>query len=536
MCRNIVDGGRRCPCTSGPYRSAARYARLGREAAQGQGVGPADGNVAVLDRPTFDIERINDVTARIRLALDPHVPDHMSGSEWRENRFALVEEFGSLEQASTWVGTQIRDEAERRSGVDPAAVADALAQRVKDARYEYAVARSAYEKADNHYQAVRRDALRDPDRDAARDPELEAAFAAKEQARLAVNDAANAQGSIATRGQDDESREAMTRLADAYREVLAEVRPMGGELGWHEKTDKAAKELFNTAAENYPSDWIEKAGVGPQPIGKISKARAHYIRSKFAETRRRVPATRGALISGGTAEDINREIDAELLDNQFLGITAEERARIVKDGMENPGEKVYARFTHYEAHMVYGSEPDREVPRGRGWERYDRDYGEHRRTFWRRPRMKMETVSGVSAPEITSDRDPVHVNDKPGGYATATHELAHRMEHKVPGIAQLESEFLARRAAGESLTRIYKGGRNAEMGYADDLPLHYAGKVYPGTGGDRDGGQHYELLSCATQGMFGGDHGGLIGLHGDGTQYSRDDDYRSWALGVLATV
>ena len=80
---------------------------------------------------------------------------------------------------------------------------------------------------------------------------------------------------------------------------------------------------------------------------------------------------------------------------------------------------------------------------------------------------------------------------------------------------------------------IYKGTR--EVGHADDLPLHYAGKVYLNRNGE-DMGEHYELMSCGTQGLFGGDHGGLIGLHGDGTQYSRDDDYRSFVLGVLATA
>jgi len=108
------------------------------------------------------------------------------------------------------------------------------------------------------------------------------------------------------------------------------------------------------------------------------------------------------------------------------------------------------------------------------------------------------------------------------------HELAHRMEHAVPGIVELEAQFIARRTAGESPVRLmdlnsaYKSPN--EITLPDKFNDPYIGRVYkPSTSGM----QAYEVLSVGMQFLtqsFGSPKPAI------------DADHMSFVLGVLATT
>ena len=516
MCRGIDHGGRRCPSVDGAYRSAARYARLGREAAQGQGVGPSEGNVAVLDRPVFDVAEIKRIAEIIDVANTVQFATGDSLQRMRDAHRELADRFGSVEQAVTHIGDQIRQEAERRAGIDIEVERLALAGEVTLARERIDALRAEHKAATGRVFATK-----------STDPAYAEVRAEYERTRQAWSDATEADENAAAReGTTQRSQQALAALADSYREVLAEVRPMGGELTWNDRTSKQARAVFGDAARNYPSQWIEQAQNGPAPYGRIGTSRAHYARDGLRTVKKRVDSTTSAWVA---QDDFAKFVSDHSDPTSGRALTAQERDRAMAAFKANPGDEVAVKVTQYDTRPISNLNPDT-PPKGRGWTRMS-GQGRDR---WVRPRTRMSVAEIERGPEITTAARPVRVAGAHPAYATAVHELAHRFEHAVPQIASLEGEFLSRRAGpGSTPTTIYKGTR--EVGHADDLPLHYAGKVYLNRNGE-DMGEHYELMSCGTQGLFGGDHGGLIGLHGDGTQFSRDDDYRSFVLGVLATA
>lgn len=105
---------------------------------------------------------------------------------------------------------------------------------------------------------------------------------------------------------------------------------------------------------------------------------------------------------------------------------------------------------------------------------------------------------------------------------TAVHEIAHRMEFTVPGFAELEATFYARRTAGSDLERlrdITPGGGYAasEMTRRDKFFHPYAGKDY--------GGRAYEVSSMGIEQLATSKYANPL-----------DDDHVAFVLGALATL
>lgn len=120
--------------------------------------------------------------------------------------------------------------------------------------------------------------------------------------------------------------------------------------------------------------------------------------------------------------------------------------------------------------------------------------------------------------------------------SNATHEFAHRVGDVVPSVAYGEKTFLMRRAGHmalqrpdgslpqpEKLSKI--DSSKTELGYRDNFPDHYMGKVYG------DGELGGEIFSMGMEALFTGKYGGLSGMEG----YSADPDYRKFILGTLAS-
>jgi hypothetical protein len=112
--------------------------------------------------------------------------------------------------------------------------------------------------------------------------------------------------------------------------------------------------------------------------------------------------------------------------------------------------------------------------------------------------------------------------------ALAAHELAHAAEDAIPTLDHIAQAYRDQRArnstrpGGDRLTQIYPDAEDeamlAEVGYRDDFPTHYCGKVYPG-------GQSSEIISMGIEGV-------LHGLHG----IDQDPDYTRFILGILASI
>jgi len=99
----------------------------------------------------------------------------------------------------------------------------------------------------------------------------------------------------------------------------------------------------------------------------------------------------------------------------------------------------------------------------------------------------------------------------------------------MPELVSLEESFIRRRTTRSDGTRERQvnvnGGKKMEAGWADSFPSAYMGRHYT------DGKAH-EVLSVGMESLFGGHTGGFVGAG----KYERDDECRSFVLGLLAGV
>lgn len=523
MCRAKSVGGRRCPCDDPIRRSAQRKARRARRAADGLS-SPAPDITMSKPARTYDPHELRALAETVSAAYGAQ---GTTVDDVRAARDILTREHGGAVQALIAIGNAVRDEGERRSGIDLSAARDELAAETEQIK--------------------------------------EAAVAVQERMRLAVRQtraaAENITGSFAERRQvlasgqrhhestmrsgreelnelrarsaeiEERIRAARTGLADGYRSALADIREMGGrDLAFHESTKPAARKAFNEAANVYPSQWLDRSNESQAIYATITRSRAHYSRGAARTTRK-------------MGNDIMRVSVTSLAEaNEFASKYAGSAyydATIVdeRDDMRSGG--IIVEVARYDVRWSASAE---QKPKGRGWQLHTWTENGEECTVWRRPVRKTVQQMDEVTPEIRTNVTTPLVDGTSTTYAVATHELAHRMEHVLPQITHMESDFLAYRTTGadgsrEQQTPIYGGrrGKNAEVGYEDSFALHYSGKTYGAQPG-HDSGHHYELLSTGVEALFAGRHGSQAGLgHLDG-QYSNDDEYRAFVLGVMATA
>jgi hypothetical protein len=154
-------------------------------------------------------------------------------------------------------------------------------------------------------------------------------------------------------------------------------------------------------------------------------------------------------------------------------------------------------------------------------------------TRYRKPKTTRSRESSTYTAELTVTKDGQSFVGDDKGMRVAMHEFAHRVEATTPHITAYEDAFLKRRAGHlpvegnsevtpEKLSSIYSGKK--EVGFKDNFPSHYMGKVYHGS-------SYKEILSMGMESVFSGTNGGLVGLD----NYSADADYKKFILGVLAS-
>lgn len=99
------------------------------------------------------------------------------------------------------------------------------------------------------------------------------------------------------------------------------------------------------------------------------------------------------------------------------------------------------------------------------------------------------------------------------------HEIGHRMEHLIPDIRKLESEFYKRRTAGEALQWLGVGYDKKETARFDKFINSYMGKDYGNTDTS-----FYELLSMGLESVYTGSY-----------DLSKDKDFLNFILGILVS-
>lgn len=599
MCRSIADGGRRCPSSDPAYRAAYRKARRAANAARKAVIGQGGTTVLTPDYD-FDAEQLNEVAADVSTLTsyrrhnqsfaevmdtiteystmtDDEIADEL-GQDTVDAGNRLKAQMGkdsvveATEAAVVQVGYTVAAEAERRAGVSVATIAAQsemhdieTTKKLEDKNHEIvenldqqrALTQEAHrgvDRATKHYEHMKqlygagsydtREAFKDVEKaqhqlktvDDSDDMKV-----LKDQHQQLSWDQASLRNDLANGMHQSEHREALTKLSDAYLETLSEMRSLGGDTTWSDRTAKKAREGFQEAAQVFPSDWIDQHNAGEPVYARISQRRAHYADAKYQQRKKKVRNTNTKIYD--SYEDFDQ--------HEYFGRGPQDHGRVTwreATEEERAGAAVGPADTvmiaeYWDVHESHYGDVDPDRPPGkRGWQLYRTQEGQGD-LIWRRPSTRMQTVSAQIAPEITTnpdwrgpslvDRSELPSSETKPSFSTSSHELSHRFERVVPGIGVVEQAFLHRRTTNENgeqepLQQLYPGASGTmakEVSRPDSFVHSYIGKDY-------GNGRYYEVLSMGVESVFSGDNGGLIGAG----RYHADTDHRAFVLGTLATV
>lgn len=332
---------------------------------------------------------------------------------------------------------------------------------------------------------------------------------------------------IETKRQIKMREEACARLAEGYRSVIADIRPVGGELNLDHTSDPGAVEVIqNSVGKYFPSAWIQSSAEGrPLIVSTIdADQRAQY---------------------SGYERFPDREDGERNLTEKSFAIEAEslgELSAILSDGtdkFEHTGEPEVLEdgtlsYTitvpkRYPFNPEVDSADIMGTPNGDGWKHGyilndDGSFSEEKH-WYRHEYEKGSTLATLSL---------YNASDDPTNFA-AYHEFTHRSEEVVRNgtMGRMQESFLKRRttsASGEreSLIQAYPSGdgEESELVRRDNFMISYIGKEYDGT-------VHREVMAVASEALFSGKYGAFLGLNKD---YKEDKDHRAFALGIFATV
>lgn len=535
MCRSCSEGKRRCPADTSEARQARRVAQAVR-ARVGSHISPEP---VTPDAPAI-------------LTLD----ELRTRSQQLQQRLQTLEDndhegYARIEQEVTALGASIAARVDAELNLDFTELESLQAELAE-------VDKHINKTNDTFKEAVRvqtlnlmdiRNNRNDSAEKKAEREELKQALAAKVgEISVELISAKERRNDIIHKIRDF-SMEQRAQLADKYREVLGELRPMGGALtNLSEKSAPKAVRMLNAAMRNFPSDWIadSNAAEGLMRV-KHTKSRAHYIhRAAQPEAKMMQQVSCSVAPAGWTppADDPTYEgwvRGSELTEDSLVSYAGVQalKSHVLTGTIERAqalGREVWI-VPDYEMRTYY---PGIDTPpKGRGWEkatvlrgaRWNADTGGYvggeKRQVWRRKRSTKVTLT-VSVEAELSANEEAHMIGEPGE-GTATHEFAHRVEFTRKGITALENAFLTRRTTlpnGEREAKVAYQGRISELCYGDAFTHVYMGRTYPRS-------EAKEILSCGVEGLFGGSFGGLMGLH---HQYKADLDMRNFILGTLASA
>lgn len=509
MCRGKCHpNARRCPGDS-PVAVAGRgKARYASKTVASLTPAPRDvvsEPVAVkppVDADTRDIETLRAVAARI----DDAFAGEDSGA-WSD----LSREYGSPLGALRALGSALTSRAEELAGVD-------AEQAVTSWQNRKAAAKKAEEDTRAAVAARQEEDMREFDARAAeshpgvdwRDTEgpdslraLRNAYISDERkAAIAARDAAAEfweKSGIQAAG-DAETLTDLRRLSDGYEAALTEIRPLGGDLDVHELSDAQAVKVVKEAIGIYPADWA-RASSEAGPLAVVAST-GRSMHNPFGVASDKVARGTSNLITyaGAAPRD-----------------TAEREHLSVEPGFDdrgaNPGNDRWLI-------QAYEVKRGKNHPKGADWEEYEAG-------VWRRKER-----GKISGPGLELNLSGATIQGRPKGFAVAAHELGHRMQTVVPGLSAMEDAWLTARTTvdgeREDLVPLWEG--SGEMVRPDNFVDAYIGKEYTTMVGDTR--EATEVITMGTQAMFGGDHGGLIGMG----RASRDDDMRHFILGAMAAA
>lgn len=554
MCRDRTTGQRRCPCDTSEARrlrrqnSAAKggYAVLVEEPVESKAlpvVLPAEpyttesvkAEIASLHTLATEMKSQNADSSTIMLAYDKKLNDIGAGVEYlAETKYGAptdAELVSAVEMATLKAeAAAVERRNEIRNKLELANIEEARL------REELSV------HADRETHPIMRERFAVWEE---KDPETYAALQAKiEEGRELQKTLHSGPGRIRTEI-IAARKELLEKRNEAMLSALKEVgvvfaNPDSIEFSDDSHAD-AVKSLKN-ALPFYPQSWVDASNasnrVRPLRI-KRSKGRAHYSSSRAQNT----------FTHRTDAWIVRKPIDwkpdpLDLSQSHYISLEGKDSWVDPKSGIVHEdwyGENETSRSW---ISVSYEYAPQGSAPKGKTWEKvehYEEKYvsGEgmvrtgNLVTRYRKPVTTRSMASTTYKAELTVTKDSeIHVGND-AGMRVAMHEFAHRVEGTTQVVTAYEEAFLKRRAGHlnpdgnssvepEKLTKIYNGKK--ELGFKDNFPNHYMGKVY-------EGSSYKEIFSMGMESLFAGTNGGLAGLG----NHKADADYKKFILGVLAS-
>lgn len=485
VCRSVAQGGRRCRCDVGEHRRARQRAAYAARLATTAARRPVPSTVTsppAAPAPTLD--DIRRAVADVRRVLD--AGDAVTVSTPTAAGLAAeakVREVGAMIAAAavdriTAAETAIR--ADMLAAGYPRGVDDYIAQLEADkARVEADIDAAVADLGGptGYLAFYRSEKLPDNQDDHSVERERLRAAAARRNAGIRQRADIVERLAAAKAGQDPWSTRLAAAPAEAYRAVLADLRPMGppGEgVVTAVGSQKTKTKTLTAAVDNYPTDMIRRSNDHPIPLFvRHAPHRAHYAHGRVIRLK----------------------------------------------GVKQPFERT----------AILGE--DEPIPAGWNWDGNIHEQPLEDGSTWRyrqvtTTEMRPTTVV-MRAGELTVNTE--QVGNRPPGFRTATHEFAHRVEYTSPHVVDLELAFLHRRttnpATGEREAFVSLYGTSQEQAQPDDFATAYVGKTYGAA-------RAREVFSVGMESIFSGSYGGLEGRGG----YKADLDHRNLVLGILATV
>lgn len=335
-------------------------------------------------------------------------------------------------------------------------------------------------------------------------------------ARIKEQDEARGYYNQVVQGQDDETSSVLDKIAAGNKQAVAEVRTIGEvPVAFQEKIRGAGTaEVFSaTIASTFPDEWVKNSNeLNELEVVRVTNAerRVHYAPSKehkspYTYTWPAKPDERDARFTGWQPEigkDGNPTGKWEGLKRDTL--------------MIEPTPRTYKKYN------VDGT------PKGKGWKRgvvVDRGqvipvWVKDNETDAKSVASRSKASASITVDMNRSERERSH---------NIQHEFAHRVEDSNPHLIALEKGFIASRTTGPDGKRdplIRHGIGKTEYVRADNFVKPYMGRDY------QEEHEMTEILSMGTESVFGGKHGGLVGIG----ENKSDPEMRNWILGVYATA
>lgn len=324
------------------------------------------------------------------------------------------------------------------------------------------------------------------------------------------------------------------RLSQACREIIAEIRPVGGTLTPSEFSRKEeAGKLQETVGMHYPSSWIEASESAGRLAIKVAHDRGHYVPQEPYDSDD-IDATLDVYKSCLLAEQAAQHIHSKLSEDGDVESATLAGYPFASNGLSLQVLSHKIRVPFNPSKDVMGAAG---VPVGDGW-----NYG-----------FIIDELSALD----TSGKKWYRIKTRPGQYVSTLyvppigesestalyhHEFCHRIEDTL-GVKddrgrtilhRLQEAFLRRRTIRVDGTReplVNLGARTfdfekIELGRPSDFMIAYVGKEYITS-------YAREVLSVGAEAMLENRFGSFHGLGGKG---KKDLDHRGFTLGIFATA